>query len=182
MTERVCLDCGVDISGRGKSSTCCEKHAVDRHLTYILKYNQTHRKQRRELNRKWKAENPEKARDCARKHSANNREKIRARNREWASENPERVRESMHRSRSRKSGKLGMVSKGIILRLLTSQKHRCAACGTDIRSPQPYDLDHIIPFCRGGIHEDSNLQCLCPPCNRAKGRKLPAEWACSTHD
>jgi 5-methylcytosine-specific restriction endonuclease McrA len=36
-------------------------------------------------------------------------------------------------------------------------------------------LDHIIPRSRGGGHHLENLQCLCQPCNEAKGDKMPYE-------
>lgn len=48
----------------------------------------------------------------------------------------------------------------------------CAACG----SPDELVIDHIIPVARGGSCEQSNLQALCAPCNRQKGKKLPEEW------
>lgn len=34
-------------------------------------------------------------------------------------------------------------------------------------------IDHIIPRCRGGSSDDSNLQVLCTPCNSAKGTRMP---------
>jgi hypothetical protein len=48
----------------------------------------------------------------------------------------------------------------------------CAACG----SADELVIDHIIPVARGGSCEQSNLQALCAPCNRQKGKKLPEEW------
>lgn len=48
----------------------------------------------------------------------------------------------------------------------------CAACG----SAEDLVVDHIVPIVRGGSSDISNLQALCAPCNRSKGRKLPTEW------
>ena len=186
--ERRCVDCGVDISGRGNGSKRCEEHRADRALVL-----------NRESARKRYAANPEAAREKSRKYEATvcTLEKILERNRKyWAARsarmredrnrrraaNPEKYREFIRRYRAHKLNQLGVVSSGIESRLLASQEYRCAACGTDIGSPQPYHLDHIFPLAHGGMHDDSNLQCLCPTCNSSKGAKLPAEWkaACAS--
>ena len=56
-------------------------------------------------------------------------------------------------------------------RILKRDHHRCAACG---RSPATHpglslEIDHIIPFSRGGGDEEANLRTLCSACNN--GRK-----------
>lgn len=38
------------------------------------------------------------------------------------------------------------------------------------------EVDHIIPWSRGGPTVESNGQALCRPHNRSKGRKVPAWW------
>lgn len=43
----------------------------------------------------------------------------------------------------------------------------CRICG----STQGLELDHRVPRSQGGTHELSNLQLLCRPCHRAKGRE-----------
>ncbi len=48
--------------------------------------------------------------------------------------------------------------------------YRCQICGID---DGPFEADHIMPESRGGGTNTSNLQCLCPPCNRRKGEKVP---------
>lgn len=42
---------------------------------------------------------------------------------------------------------------------------RCAWCG----SRERLTVDHITPLSAGGTNGRANLQCLCSPCNRAKG-------------
>ncbi len=44
----------------------------------------------------------------------------------------------------------------------------CQHCGS-YKEPQ---VDHIVPYSRGGSHEASNLQILCGPCNRRKGNRF----------
>lgn len=40
-----------------------------------------------------------------------------------------------------------------------------------LKTPLSPELDHIIPLARGGEHTYRNTQCLCYPCNSAKGAK-----------
>jgi hypothetical protein len=52
-------------------------------------------------------------------------------------------------------------------RVLLRDGGRCQHCGS-YKDPQ---IDHIIPWSRGGTHDASNLQVLCGPCNRRKGNR-----------
>lgn len=54
----------------------------------------------RELGRRWRAENPEKARENFRRWYAENSEKVREKNRRWKAENPEKKREADRRWRA----------------------------------------------------------------------------------
>ena len=47
----------------------------------------------------------------------------------------------------------------------------CPGCGRH-KYFDDFDLDHIVPRAKGGIDADDNLQLLCSPCNRIKGRRL----------
>ena len=172
ITERVCLDCGVDISGRGARAKRCEEHQAYWRLVWqrdnARKWRAANLEKARDRERKWRAANPEKYQAAGRKYRAANRgkerqydisrraanpekyreryrkwraanpEKYRAAGRKYDAANPERRRERVQLRRARKLAQLGEVSKGITLQLLASQEYRCAACGTDIRSPQPY--------------------------------------------
>jgi hypothetical protein len=63
-------------------------------------------------------------------------------------------------------------SLGIKIRRQVLSAGKCAACG----KTEDLVVDHIVPIVRGGSSDISNLQALCAPCNRSKGRKLPTEW------
>lgn len=54
--------------------------------------------------------------------------------------------------------------------ILARSSHRCALCAADLRS-EPYHIDHIIPFSRGGKSVFENLQALCAGCNLRKGNR-----------
>ena len=45
---------------------------------------------------------------------------------------------------------------------------RCRKCRRSVN----LEMDHIVPFSKGGKTEEYNLQILCRRCNRAKSRKL----------
>lgn len=57
--------------------------------------------------------------------------------------------------------------------VLREAGRKCAYCG----ARWPLTIDHIIPLNRGGGHHRENLQCLCKPCNEAKGERMPYELA-----
>lgn len=45
---------------------------------------------------------------------------------------------------------------------------RCVQCGSQDR----LEIDHIVPFSRGGSNTERNLQLLCERCNRSKGATI----------
>jgi hypothetical protein len=45
---------------------------------------------------------------------------------------------------------------------------KCVRCG----SREKLEFDHIIPVADGGSSTERNIQLLCEPCNRSKGRSL----------
>lgn len=50
--------------------------------------------------------------------------------------------------------------------------YRCRWCG----SPDDLELDHIVPFSRGGACDLDNIQILCSDCNKRKGARDPREF------
>lgn len=49
----------------------------------------------------------------------------------------------------------------------------CTYCG---EKSGPFEIDHIVPWSRGGSHSRENLALSCVPCNRSKGARTPEEW------
>lgn len=47
----------------------------------------------------------------------------------------------------------------------------CFHCGAEV-APQDCDIDHIVPWSKGGRTTDSNGVVSCPRCNRSRGNKL----------
>ena len=52
--------------------------------------------------------------------------------------------------------------------LFGNQNGICNGCGLEFDFPI-FDVDHIVPRSKGGSNHISNLQLLCPPCNKSKG-------------
>lgn len=59
----------------------------------------------------------------------------------------------------------GYISEVLRQEVLAAGK--CVYCG----SPDSLEVDHVIPVVRGGKSNRENLQPLCKPCNRTKGRR-----------
>ena len=91
----------------------------------------------------------------------------RARVKAWAAQNPEKVRVHHINRRAMKSQGAGRLSADIAQKLLNMQKGKCPCCKADLKNTG-YHLDHIEPLSKGGPHEDSNIQLLCPACNMSK--------------
>lgn len=61
--------------------------------------------------------------------------------------------------------------------VLARDKFRCRYCGRRSGPDVQLVIDHIIPLCRGGGHEISNLAAACWDCNTGKGRRTIGEAA-----
>jgi hypothetical protein len=81
--------------------------------------------------------------------------------------NPDRVREW---STTRLKRKTGRLPKGTVSAKLKTQNYLCAICKTSVADK--YHVDHIFPLAKGGKHEPSNIQILCPSCNVRKAAKI----------
>lgn len=56
--------------------------------------------------------------------------------------------------------------------ILARDNHQCQYCG---RQDGGLTIDHVVPKCRGGEYEWSNLVTCCLKCNNKKGDQLPHE-------
>lgn len=91
----------------------------------------------------------------------------------WIKANPEKGRLYAQNRRQRKINNGTGLSTNIVGELMLLQKGKCIACLKNL-SVTGYEIDHIHPLFRGGKHADSNVQLLCPSCNRIKGTKEPS--------
>ncbi len=114
-------------------------------------------------------------REKERQRYAENPEKHREKSRRYAKENPEVAATHARNRRAKIREAEGFHTTEDVNEILVRQRHRCAFCGTSIR--KAYDVDHIVPISKGGSNWPSNLQCLCPTCNRQKNNLDPFVFA-----
>jgi len=120
-----------------------------------------------------RAANPVKISAAKAAYYRRNKERLLRATRAWRLANPEKHRLSNQKRYARKASGVGL-SPGIVQKLLSLQRGRCACCGIKLSK---YHLDHIVPLALGGRHEDSNMQLLTPSCNARKGAKSPEKFA-----
>lgn len=63
------------------------------------------------------------------------------------------------------------ISHSTIIRVARRDNNTCQICGK-ILLDRDIEVDHIIPFARGGTSDESNLRVTCLECNRRKGKKI----------
>lgn len=65
------------------------------------------------------------------------------------------------------------IPTSVVRQVVSEHGEVCFYCGS---TEGPFELDHIIPWSRGGDHSVENLVVACRPCNRSKGAKTLEEW------
>ena len=63
------------------------------------------------------------------------------------------------------------ISHATIIRVARRDNNTCKICGK-ILLDREIELDHIIPYSRGGTTDEGNLRVTCFECNRKKGKKI----------
>jgi len=52
----------------------------------------------------------------------------------------------------------------------------CHYCGKEMHPIRGFHVDHVIPRCKGGTDDLSNLVASCPTCNMSKGGSVSSRW------
>lgn len=154
------------------------KKWLEKNPEYRANWEAKNRERRNAMRRAAYAANPEKYRAKSLRHlnKPGARDVVAERARE-AKKRPEvRERITLNKQNRRRRTKGGKLSRGITPRLLDLQRGRCAGCACDL-GKSGHEIDHIVPLALDGEHADSNVQLLCPPCNRKKNAKHPIDWA-----
>lgn len=63
------------------------------------------------------------------------------------------------------------ISHATIIRVARRDNNTCQVCGK-ILLDREIEIDHIIPYSRGGTSDENNLRVTCLECNRRKGKKI----------
>lgn len=172
-----CVECAAAWREKNKEKIAAEykKWAAEK-ADHLKAYNDNWRaenaehvrKQKRELNRKYRAADPRKFADRAMEYYHRKMQ------------DPEfRAKQSLKASlqRAKRKGAAGEFNSEDVAEILKRQKYKCAECGVSVRRKINRHVDHIIPIALGGTSWPNNLQILCPPCNLSKGAKDPIVFA-----
>jgi 5-methylcytosine-specific restriction endonuclease McrA len=62
------------------------------------------------------------------------------------------------------------IPSSVRVSVLHRDSYKCVFCGRGVKQVQ-LEVDHILPFSKGGSNDLSNLQTLCFDCNRGKGSR-----------
>lgn len=162
---RKCRKCGLDFSGV-RCKACLRANSA--------RWRASDPERARESVRRCRANNPERVLQLAAEYRAKDPERNRRQVSEWAKKYPDKRNAIQQNRRARKIGGGGKLSPGLTQRLLVLQKGRCACCGASLAFG--YHLDHIVPLALGGANEDRNMQLLTPACNTRKAAKDPVEF------
>jgi 5-methylcytosine-specific restriction endonuclease McrA len=100
-----------------------------------------------------------------RRYREANREQYNSYMKSWRANNPDKVRQANIRAKAlRRNARVTRVNLSI---LLDKWDKLCGICHELVTGS--YDVDHIVPIAKGGIHTQDNLQLAHPSCNRKKG-------------
>ncbi len=123
---------------------------------------------RKEEDRRWRQDNPEKEKEKSRRWRQANREKERERSGRWARAHPEAHRARAHRRRTRKTKAGGSYTAAEFKAIVRYYGGKCLCCGrTDVK----LTADHVVPVAKGGTSNIDNIQPLCQSCNSQKHDK-----------
>lgn len=124
-------------------------------------------------------ERRERRRAADRAYAKANRERINAAQRERRKmappsqpEDPARKAERRARRRARVKG--ARTERVYRAKVWARDGGICHICG-EAADPARWDLEHVIPLCRGGEHSHANVRVSDPSCNRKKGTSDPRD-------
>ena len=75
-----------------------------------------------------------------------------------------KVSDKKYNSKVRTRKIKGSIRQNVLMR----DNYTCQICGATVKDGAKLEIDHIIPFSKGGNNNESNLQVLCRQCNREK--------------
>jgi len=192
-----CMACAREVASevyRGLSDTQSADNLARRRASQKKKisaeqYNKQHATERAAHRAKRKISHP----DYFREHYARNKEKRKAEAVAWYRANAERTRtlqkvSAAKRRRERPEhvkaigrrlrAKRRAIEKRVFVEVVDAQAvftrdaGICGICQAAVDPASQWEIDHIVPISKGGLHAYANVQLAHRRCNRAKGAKV----------
>jgi 5-methylcytosine-specific restriction endonuclease McrA len=160
--SNVCIKCHKACAKISRGKNRDTKREADK------KYRQDHPEKYRAYRLKWKQNNLEKAKECALNWWRNNKERSNHNLKEWRKNHPEKYLVQIGIRRVREIGAPGSFTAKEWRGLCDKYGNKCLRCGrTDVK----LTVDHVIPLSKGGTNYINNIQPLCGSCNSSKLNK-----------
>jgi len=186
METKVCKKCNRELpiedfrkykqceSGYGpKCKKCCNE---ERRLSGERKrYYEKHKKQERELNKKWKQEHKDKVKEYERKRKKKYKDILSQKKKEYYKTEKAKTLKKQADKR-RENAKKKVVSTLTIQEwedILKSFNYSCAYCG--LQSGK-LTQDHFVPVSEGGEYTINNIIPACARCNSSKNNSEFEKW------
>ena len=80
------------------------------------------------------------------------------------------IRSSKSKIKKKKQTRSRYIPASIRVSVLNRDNYKCVFCGRNSKQVS-LEIDHIIPFSKGGNNNLDNLQTLCFDCNMGKGAR-----------
>lgn len=164
----VCLQCILDFGRKWYAANRDHKLAQSKRVyrnnreAIIVRtdsYRKKHQKKYNEWSRQWRADNPGRAYASSRR---------------WIKAHPEKAYQYNRNARAKRKEASGSHTHADIQARLKWQRGKCAVCNEKLG--RRFDIDHYIPLSRGGHNNPSNIQILCPGCNKRKHAHDPVDF------
>jgi 5-methylcytosine-specific restriction endonuclease McrA len=170
--EKSLSDFGKQKGAKNGLRSACKKC----HTTKAKKYAEQNKEKIAEYRKTYNLLNSKSNKEKCRQYNDLHKEVQAEKRKQWKKENPDLVRIYNQNRKSVRRKQTGLISYGIVKKLMGLQKGLCANCGSNLKTTG-HHMDHKIPISLGGEHADENLELLCPTCNLRKYNKDPIAWA-----
>ena len=153
-----------------------EKAASSKKSTYKWRANNPEiaREQSLASQRKRRKEQPKHVREVRQVWEEANPDKHYSYTKKWRAKNPELLLAQARRHRALKHGAQGSYTLHELEQLYKYQYGHCFYCRDELRPG--YHADHMTPLCRGGSNDISNICLSCPTCNLSKNALTHEEF------
>jgi 5-methylcytosine-specific restriction endonuclease McrA len=152
----------------------------ERALAAAKSYRSRHKQSQSASRKSWVESNRENIRAAAKKTYDRALEKYQAKKRCHYHANKEIYRAHERNRRAVEMAAVGSHTAEQIIKMIASQEGLCASpiCRLPLitKGPGKFHADHMHPLIRGGSNDISNIQLLCPRCNKSKGKKTMEEY------